>query len=423
MGIVYEARDEKLDCLVAIKTLAEGLRATPEQLERLRSEARAVARLRHPNIVAIHAIGEHDGQPYLSLEFVNGGSLADKLAQGPMPTRQAGELVGTLARAVHAAHQAGIVHRDLKPSNVLLTADGVPKVSDFGLAKIIGAESGRTLTGQVMGSPSFMAPEQAEGKSKQAGPPADIYALGAILYQALTAKPPFVGESELETLRMVASTEVVPPRRLRPDVPRDLETICLKCLEKEPQKRYSTAADLADDLHRFFDDRPISARPVRVLGQSWRWCRRNPKLAAVSAALAATVLVAIATFVGMTYRHNVELRAEVRRTQAKAEEARQNYQEARSAIQAMLKRLDDSRVAGVPRLLELRRSLREDALAFYDQVLRKIDPNDPIVRAELRPCALRCSPTPERARPQRTSPGDCPPRAAIGRTPTVRTPR
>ncbi len=181
---------------------------------------------------------------------------------------------------------------------------------------------------------------------------------------------------------MVASTEAVPPRRLRPDVPRNLETICLKCLEKEPQQRYSTAANLADDLHRFLEGRPISARTVSLAGRSWRWCRRNPRLATVSAALAATVVIAAAAFTVITYRHNVQLRAEVRRTQAKAEEARQNYQEARSTIQAMLKRLDDSRLKGVPRLLDLRRSLREDALAFYDQVLRKIDSNDPIVRTD-----------------------------------------
>ncbi len=177
-----------------------------------------------------------------------------------MAPREAAALLETLARAVHAAHRAGVVHRDLKPSNILLTAQGVPKVSDFGLAKLMDADVGRTVTGQVLGSPSFMAPEQAEGRSKHVGPAADIYALGSILYQALTGRPPFLGESQLETLKLVVSNEVVPPCRLRPDVPRDLETICLKCLEKEPSRRYADALALADDLRRHLDGRPILAR-------------------------------------------------------------------------------------------------------------------------------------------------------------------
>ena len=276
MGVVYKARDQKLGRVVAIKTIAHGQNATADQRERFRAEAQAVARLRHPNIIAIHAIGEHEKRPYLSLEYAEGGSLSQKMAKGRTPARDAAELVEKLARAVDAAHGAGIVHRDLKPSNVLLTAEGVPKVSDFGLAKLLDAGSARTLSGQVLGSPSYMAPEQAEGRSKQVGPAADIYALGAILYQALPGKPPFLGESQLETLKLVTSAEVVPPRRLRPEVPRDLETICLKCLQKEPTKRYTSAGTLAEDLRRLLNGRPILARrasrPERVV----RWCRRNP---------------------------------------------------------------------------------------------------------------------------------------------------
>jgi serine/threonine-protein kinase len=237
MGVVYKARDVELNRLVAIKTIAEGRHASAAQRERFRAEALAVARLQHANIIAVHQVGDHDRCPYLVLELAEGGSLAQRLVEGPLPTRQAAELVATLARAVHAAHQAGIVHRDLKPKNVLLTTDGIPKLCDFGLAKLLDADSGRTLSGQVLGTPSFMAPELAEGHAKQAGPAADIYSLGAILYQALTGRPPFEGGSELETLKLVTSTEAVPPRRLRPDVPKDLETICLKCLEKEPRKR------------------------------------------------------------------------------------------------------------------------------------------------------------------------------------------
>ena len=352
MGVVYKARDLKLGRIVAIKTIAEGRYATPDQLERFRAEAHAVARLRHPNIIAIHAIGEHEGRPYLSLEFAEGGSLAQRLAEKPMAPREAAALVETLARAVHAAHQAGVIHRDLKPSNVLLTAEGVPKVSDFGLAKLLDADSGRTLLrpGRWARRATW-PPSRPRATPSDVGPAADIYALGAILYQALTGRPPFLGESALETIKLVTSTEAVPPRRLRPDVPRDLETICLKCLEKEPRKRYATALALADDLRRFLDDRPIAARPVNSLERSWRWCHRNPRLAGVSATLVATVLIAAAAVTGLTYRHNIQLRAEVKRTESKAAEASRNYQHARSTIRAMLDRLNDRRLAGSARLL------------------------------------------------------------------------
>ena len=281
-----------------------------------------------------------------------------------------------------AAHQAGIVHRDLKPSNILLTSDGVPKVADFGLAKVIGEDSGRTQSGQVIGTPSYMAPEQAEGRSKDVGPGSDVYALGAILYETLTGRPPFLGVTQIETLRLVCSTEPVLPRQLRPDIPRDLETICLKCLVKEPRKRYASAQDLAEDLRRFLDGLPITARPVRLWERSWRLCRRNPRLAAVSATLAATMVA----FMVQTYRHNLQLQAEIGRTEAKAADARRNYHEAGSAIEAMLGLLVNSRIEMVPRLMELRRDQREAALAFYERILDKTestDPNDPTVRVDM----------------------------------------
>jgi eukaryotic-like serine/threonine-protein kinase len=302
MGIVYKARDRKLGRVVAIKTIAEGEYATSDQRERFRAEAQAVARLSHPNIIAIHAIGEHDKRPYLSLEFVEGGSLDHRLAEKPMASREAADLVETLARAVHAAHQAGVVHRDLKPSNVLLTTDGVPKVSDFGLAKLLDSDSARTASGQIMGTPSYMAPEQAEGHSKRVGPAADIYALGAILYQALTGRPPFLGESAIETLKLVTSTEVVAPHLLRPDVPRDLETICLKCLEKAPLKRYASAEALAEDLRRFLDNRPIAARPVGPAGRFGRWSRRNPRVAGLSAAVFVSLILGIGVSTTLAFR-------------------------------------------------------------------------------------------------------------------------
>ena len=288
MGVVYRALDIRLSRIVALKTLAEARHATRDQLARFLDEAKAVARLRHPNIIAIHAIGEREEQPYFSLEYAEGGNLARSLAKGPMASRQAAELVELLARAVHSAHRAGIIHRDLKPSNVLLTAEGVPKVGDFGLAKLLDGHSSRTYSGQVMGTPSYMAPEQAEGRSREVGPAADVYALGAILYHAMTGRPPFQGDSALETLKMVAASDAVPPNQLRPDVPRDLETICLKCLEKSPSRRYNSALELAEDLRRFLEDRPILARPVGAAGRLWRWAWRNRMLAA-----AASILVAV----------------------------------------------------------------------------------------------------------------------------------
>ena len=266
MGVVYKCRDVDLDRVVAVKTIAAGQYATAEQPARFDSEARAVARLKHPHIIAIHAVGHHDGLPYLSLEFAEGGSLSQRLSRGPMPSPAAAELIETMARAVHAAHEAGVIHRDLKPSNVLFTADGAPKVSDFGLAKLLDKGSQHTLSGQPLGTPSYMSPEQAQGETRLVGPPTDIYALGAVLYETLTGRPPFLSESAFETVKLVVSGEVVAPRMLRPDVPRDLETICLKCLEKEPGKRYESAEALADDLGRFLADRPIGCDGFR--GQS-----------------------------------------------------------------------------------------------------------------------------------------------------------
>ena len=224
----------------------------------------------------IYHIGEHEGLPFVELEYVAGGSLAARLDGSPRPPRAAAELIESVARAIGEAHRRGVVHRDLKPGNVLIAADGTPKIADFGLAKSLDAQSHLTATESILGSPSYMAPEQAEGHASTVGPAADVYALGAMLYELLTGRPPFRGVSVLQTLEQVRRAEPVPPSRLEPGLPRNLETICLKCLHKDPSRRYSDADALADDLRRFLDGQPILARPVGPLERSWRWCRRNP---------------------------------------------------------------------------------------------------------------------------------------------------
>jgi tetratricopeptide (TPR) repeat protein len=304
MGVVYKARQVALKRLVALKMILGGPHAGPERLARFRMEAEAVAQVQHPNIVQVYEVGEHDGRPFFSLEFLEGGSLDRKLGRAPLPARDAAALLETLARAVHVAHTRGIIHRDLKPANVLLTADGTPKITDFGLAKQVAAESGRTHSGEVMGTPSYMAPEQAEGKVKNVGPAADVYALGAMLYEFLTSRPPFQGDSVYDTLEQVRTREPVPVRRLQPKVPRDLETICLKCLLKDPRKRYGTAEALAEDVRRFRAGEPIRARPVSAWERAYKWARRRPAQVALVAAVTAALLCGVtgAVFYGLYQR-------------------------------------------------------------------------------------------------------------------------
>jgi WD40 repeat protein len=287
MGVVYKARQIGLDRLVALKMI---LAADPETalLERFHTEALAAARLRHPGIVQIHEVGAHEGRPYLVLEFVEGGSLASKLKGKPVPPRQAAQLAESLGRAVQAAHDAGIVHRDLKPANVLVTPKWELKVADFGLAKCIDREQNQTQTGAILGTPAYMAPEQALGRSREVGPAADIYALGVILYELLTGRPPFAGGDRSELFARIEHEAPVPPSRLV-KVTRDLETVCLKCLEKRPEDRYASAAACADDLARFLRGEPIAARPIGRAGRLGRWSRRRPAAAGL---LAAVVVVA-----------------------------------------------------------------------------------------------------------------------------------
>src|SRR5438105_11372038 len=272
MGVVYRAWHLRLRRCVALKMLLAGAHAQPVERERFLREAAAVAGLRHPNIVQVYEVGDVDGQSYFTMELVEGGSLAQQIQGVPQPVRKAAALVATLADAVHAAHQSGIVHRDLKPANILLTADGTPKVTDFGLARRLQGGGALTLSGVPMGTPSYMAPEQAQGQRDAAGPATDVYALGAILYELLTGRPPFRAATAVETLQQVISQEPAPPSRLN-KVPRDLETICLKCLHKNPARRYVSAQDLADDLHHFLDGKSVVARPVGRLERVVKWAR------------------------------------------------------------------------------------------------------------------------------------------------------
>jgi serine/threonine protein kinase/WD40 repeat protein len=275
MAVVYHARHRALNRPVALKMIQTSAPTDAVALARFRTEAEAIARLQHPHVVQIYEVGEHDGLPYLALEFVAGGSLANKIEGTPLPARQAAQLVAVSAGAIHAAHQRGLIHRDLKPANVLLTAEGTPKVSDFGLAKLTDGGSGPTATGEVLGTPSYMAPEQAEGKGWAVGPATDVYALGAILYELLTGRPPFRAATALETLRQVVQEEPVPPRRINRAIPAELETIVGKAMEKTPADRYATAQELADDLRRFQEDKSIWAKRATWWHRLRKWSRRN----------------------------------------------------------------------------------------------------------------------------------------------------
>lgn len=312
MGVVYKARQVGLNRLVALKMILSGGHASVEQRLRFQAEARVIARLQHPHIVQVFDIGEHQGMPFFSLELVEGGSLEKHLAGNPLPPPQAAALLATLAEAMQAAHDQGITHRDLKPANVLLARNDEsgktttpessvhrssfivhcsPKITDFGLAKH-QEDLGQTQSGSVFGTPSYMAPEQAAGHSRQVGPAADIYALGAILYEMLTGRPPFRSATIYDTLQQVQSAEPIPPSRLQPTVPRDLETICLRCLRKEPRRRYASAQELADDVRRFLAGEPIRARPVSAWERAAKWARRRPAIASLSALLLVVTAVA-----------------------------------------------------------------------------------------------------------------------------------
>jgi eukaryotic-like serine/threonine-protein kinase len=299
MGVVYKARQISLNRTVALKMIQAGVLATPAEVKRFHSEAEAIGHLDHPNIVAVHEIGEHAGQHYFSMDYVAGRTLADVVKGGPLPSGRAANYVKTIAEAVHYAHERGIIHRDLKPANVIIDEQDKPRITDFGLAKKLDdsqlstLNSQLTTTGQVLGSPNYLPPEQADPKYGAPGPASDVYALGAILYHLITGRPPFQAESLTTLLRQVIETDPVAPRSLNPSLPRDLETLCLKCLEKESHRRYATAQELVDELERFLHGEPILARPVTAAARAWKWCRRRPVRAGLGAALVLTLLTGL----------------------------------------------------------------------------------------------------------------------------------
>ena len=285
MGIVYRARQRKLDRIVALKVLTSGEYASPESRQRFRVEAEAAARLQHPGIVAVHDVGEDDGLPWLAMDFIEGKNLAEIAREQPLPGRRAARIVCAVAEAVQHAHERGVAHRDLKPSNILIGSDGQPCVTDFSLAFRFDHDLSITRTGQVFGSPGYIAPEQAFGRESEITPATDIYGLGALLYHLLTGRPPFQAPTVDAILLQLRESNPVSPRRLNPSAPRDLEVICLKCLRKNPANRYGSANEVAEELDRFLHDEPILARPISSAGKAWRWCRRRPAIAALLAML------------------------------------------------------------------------------------------------------------------------------------------
>jgi eukaryotic-like serine/threonine-protein kinase len=371
MGVVYRARQLAANRIVALKMLVRGDLTAPEDVVRFRKEPEAVARLQHAHVVQIYEVGEHDGHPYFSMEFLAGGSLDAKLGGNPQPPAWAAQLVMNLAQAIAAAHAGGIVHRDLKPSNVLFTTDGAAKIIDFGLAKRLDLDSGQTKTGSAVGTPSYMAPEQAAGDLQAVGPMVDVYALGAVLYEVLTGRPPFRGSSPLETMEQVRSGELLPPARLQPGIPRDLETICLKCLEKDPAKRYARAADVAEDLRRFLACKPIRARRTSPLGKLWRWSRRNPWVAAL---LCLIIVGAAVAFIKILAASRAETAA-----RKQAEQDRERTLEVVDRFFTQVSENEDLKAQG---LESLRRELLVRAQEFYRKLIVAYG-GEPRLRADL----------------------------------------
>jgi tetratricopeptide (TPR) repeat protein len=377
MGVVFKARQVSLNRIVAVKMILSGLLALPEDVERFHVEAEAAANLDHPGIVPIFEVGEHDGQHYFSMGYVDGSSLSARVAEGPMPPRDAAQLVRTLCDAVQYAHEHDVIHRDLKPPNILLDREGRPRVTDFGLAKRVQDDSGRTATGQVVGTPAYMPPEQAAGKLDAIGPAADVYALGAILYALLTGRPPFQSVSTMDTLRHVLESEPLAPSALTAGIPRDLETIVLKCLQKSIPQRYASARALADDLQRFLDGRPILARPIGRAARILRWCKRQPVVASLIAAIIVCLAAGtgIATYFALAERDRAVTESLARKQESEARaRADEQTKLALETLNMVVFNIQTG-LENVPGAQRVRRKLIETAVAGLQKVARTVDTN------------------------------------------------
>jgi tetratricopeptide (TPR) repeat protein len=377
MGVVYRARQISLNRLVALKMIRpEGL-AAPDDRERFRREAEVVANLGHPHITPIHEVGEHDGHAYFTMRLAEAGSLGSHLPRYADDPRACAELLAAVARAVHHAHQRGVLHRDLKPSNILLDGEGRPQVTDFGLARRLDRDSELTQSGAVLGTPSYMAPEQASCQKGAVTTATDVYGLGAVLYALLTGRPPFRAASVLETLEQVRSGQPEPPSTVVGHVDRDLETICLKCLEREPERRYASASEVAEDLERWLRGEPIAARPVGITGRALRWCRRNP---ALSALLVTIALLLASALSGLAWSNHLIARErdEARRQRQRAEA---RSLQARRAVDDMYTQVAERWLADQGALTAVQREFLEKALAFYEELARD-EAADPAIERE-----------------------------------------
>jgi tetratricopeptide (TPR) repeat protein len=385
MGVVFRARQRSLNRPVALKMLLAGTLMSGEDEQRFRQEAEAAANLDHPNIVPIFEVGRHDGHRYFSMKLIEGVSLAQRLPDFSDDQRGAARLMAMVARAVHHAHQRGVLHRDLKPSNILLCG-GLdapmgqlePYVTDFGLAKRAESDPGLTQSGAILGTPSYMAPEQASGKKGVVTVATDVYGLGAVLYAILSGKPPFQGDSALETIAHVKDRSLNPPSSYGRRIDRDLETICLKCLEKEPARRYDSAEAVAEDLERWLAGVPIQARPARRAERAWRWCQRNPLVAALSTAVAALLVAALA---GLLVSNRM-IAGERDGARQQREKAERHAHQARHAVDQMYTRLAEDWLANQPRLQPMQSEFLALALRFYEEFALE-DGDDPEVRREV----------------------------------------
>ena len=413
MGVVFKARQISLNRIVAVKMILSGQFASEEEVQRFYAEAESAAKLDHPNIIPIYEVGKHKDFHFFSMGFVDGESLAEKISERPMDPRETAQKLSAVCQAIEYAHQQGVIHRDLKPANILLDSQGQPRIADFGLAKQLHNDSGLTTTGQILGTPSYMSPEQAEGVPERIGTSSDVYSLGAVLYALLTGRPPFQAATLVATLKQLMEKEPVPLRELDSDIPRDLETIALKCLQKDSLARYDSAQELSAELERFLNGVPILARPISKSERAWRWCRRNPAIAGLAASVVFVLLagVTFSTWFAIDAHQQAliaqskadEAQKEKNRADEKAQEARTNetkakesalqeklakqeseasFRQAFDAVNNFFTRVSEDALLNQPGMQSYRKKLLRQALEYYQALLSQ-RANDPSIREEI----------------------------------------